>query len=288
MQGLKRDIPGISEKSDPKAEQPMSDWKSMPWAILDTETTGVDVEQDAVREIGIVWRGGWADGQEASTLVRPWKPIPAELIEKLQLTIEYLTRVEAALPFTAEFGQQLLAGVTGRLLVGYNLLRFDRPLLAAELRRVGVDPAPLLQSQAIDPFVLAAEVLEQAGSLKLEAVAATFGTACPGAHGAIPDCRMARDVLLALAPQLPAGLDELLAFQAEAAAAQAEDRERFGHWLRRSRKEPGRYRVACGKWRGSFLHEIDPGWIRWALSLPDLPARARETLAAELACWEKP
>ncbi|MDY0063229.1 MAG: hypothetical protein RBU45_25710 [Myxococcota bacterium] len=74
--------------------------------------------------------------------------------------------------------------------------------------------------------------------------------------------------------------------QAEAEHRQAEDRERFGGWLRRSRKEPGRLRLARGKRRGDFLDELatgvaaDRSYLSWILSLPDLPDEARQSILA--------
>lgn len=261
-------------------------WKTAPWATLDTETTGLEVEGDAVREIGISWRGGKLDGRGTSVFVRPWKPIPADLIEKLRITREYLELLATCPPFSADLGRRLLAHLEGALLVGYNLLRFDLPLLAAELRRVGLDPAPLLERPVVDVLILATEILEQASSLRLEPVAALLGVACPGAHGARADVRMTEAILVVLAPYLPDDLGELLAFQAEAERGQAEDRERFGGWLRRSRKEPGRLLLARGKRRGAFLDELaagvaaDRSYLSWILSLPDLPDEVRQTILA--------
>jgi DNA polymerase III epsilon subunit-like protein len=263
-------------------------WKTSPWATLDTETTGLDVENDAIREIGISWRGGKLDGSGTSVFIRPWKPIPDDLIAKLGITREYLEHLETCPPFSADLGRRLLADLEGTLLVGYNLLRYDLPLLAAELRRVGLDPAPLLERPAVDVLVLAAELLEQASSLRLEPVAASLGVACPGAHGARADVRMTEAILVALAPKLPDELEQLLAFQAEATRRQEEDRERFGGWLRRSRQEPGRLRLARGKRRGDFLDELaagvtaDRGYLSWVLGLADLPDEVRRVITEAL------
>ncbi len=148
--------------------------------------------------------------------------------------------------------------------------------------------APLLERPAVDVLVLAAELLEQASSLRLEPVAASLGVACPGAHGARADVRMTEAILVALAPKLPDELEQLLAFQAEATRRQEEDRERFGGWLRRSRQEPGRLRLARGKRRGDFLDELaagvtaDRGYLSWVLGLADLPDEVRRVITEAL------
>lgn len=262
----------------------MTAWKNEPWAVVDTETTGLDVERVSVWEVASYLRGGKLGGKAAVALVRPGEPIPADLVQKLGLSGTDLAHIEASPVFSADLAKRLLARLEGRLLVGYNLIHFDLPLLAAEFRRVGVDPAPLLDRPVVDVFVLCGGMLEQAKSLKLSNVAASFGVAAPKAHRSAADSRMTSDVLEALLPSLPESLEDLLAYQAEEIRRQEEDRAFFAHHVRR--RPGGVYRLAFGKHKGKIVADVareDPSFLRWAIGLRDLPVAARELFEKALA-----
>jgi len=104
----------------------------LPYAGLDTETTGVDAARDRIVQLAIV-HGGDASCVESSTLFNPGCPIPAEAAE-----VHGITDADVAeAPAFADAADNFCRLTLGRVLVGYNLRRFDKPLCVAELERVG-------------------------------------------------------------------------------------------------------------------------------------------------------
>lgn len=254
----------------------MTPWIDLPMAILDTETTGLNTETAHVWEIGIRFRNGPMHGRRTQTLVRPPVPIPDEIVELCKLSPADLKAIDEASPF-GKIAPRLLRYLDRKLLVAYNGLGYDIPLLRAECAREAF-PTDVLHQPCIDPHILARELLPNLQSRSLTSVAEFFGCASStsrtirrqwrrrkGAHRALADVEMTDDVLVALSEKLPDDLGDLLAFQAQAKKAQDADRERYSYWLRSSRKDPPRLRLACGKYCGAWLHNVDPGYLRYLL-----------------------
>ncbi len=104
-----------------------------PVAAIDLETTGLDPQQDRIVEVAIV-RVEPREGHELlHSLVDPGCPIPAAAT-RVHGIRDADVRGAPTLAELAPRIERLLAGCT---LVGYNLERFDLPLLAAELARAG-------------------------------------------------------------------------------------------------------------------------------------------------------
>lgn len=96
--------------------------------FFDLETTGLDTSVDRIVELAM-----YTDGAELVTLINPGVPIPAQAME-----VHHITDADVAgAPTFAELAERVEGMVTGAVLVGFNSLRFDVPLLDAELRRVG-------------------------------------------------------------------------------------------------------------------------------------------------------
>jgi len=107
---------------------------SRPLVVLDLETTGIWIEKDRIIEIGMV--KVTPDGKQEiySTKVNPCMPIPAVVTE---LTGIYDADVKNALPF-GSIAAQVLAFLEEADLGGFNLERFDLPLLAREFADAGI------------------------------------------------------------------------------------------------------------------------------------------------------
>jgi DNA polymerase III subunit epsilon len=106
-----------------------------PLAVLDLETTGVDVRNDRIVEVAVLKFLPDADPVRYRRLVNPGIPIPDAAAAIHGITDEVVAekrRFEAIAPRLA----RLLADAD---LAGFNVRRFDLPMLAAEFRRVGVD-----------------------------------------------------------------------------------------------------------------------------------------------------
>ncbi len=104
-----------------------------PLVVLDLETTGTWIEKDKIIEIGMLRRE--PDGSERvyEQRVNPGMPIPAEAAGITGITDE---DVKDAPPFR-QIIKDVLAFLEDADLAGFNLERFDLPLLARECSEAG-------------------------------------------------------------------------------------------------------------------------------------------------------
>lgn len=103
------------------------------WAIVDLETTGGDLLNDRITEIGIIFCDVDGRVERFSTLVNPGRPIPR--------FIQSLTGINDAMvadaPSFAMLADELLARLQERLFIAHNA-RFDYGVLGNEFRRLGL------------------------------------------------------------------------------------------------------------------------------------------------------
>jgi DNA polymerase-3 subunit epsilon len=104
-----------------------------PVVSFDLETTGTDVMQDRIVQIGAVRVELDGSRRSYATLVNPERPIPASATATHGITDE---DVREQPPFR-EIVAAVEAFFDGADLVGFNSIRFDMPLLMEELQRVG-------------------------------------------------------------------------------------------------------------------------------------------------------
>jgi len=238
-------------------------WLHLPWSVIDTETTGVDPATARIWEIAILFVGGERDHQRTRTYVNPGEEIPREVQDLCHLGAKDLAAIRSAPPFRDVLGR--LQGHLLGLIVGYNVLDYDWPLLRAEAERAGGHLDPAEDLPIIDPLVFARRLLFRLRSRRLDDVARHLGVTVDGrAHRALADCHMAEGVLRALAPMLPTDFIELREVQAAWKAGQDADRQLYGYWLARD-PEGGTLTMACGKHCGIALGQVDPGYLRWAV-----------------------
>ena len=110
-----------------------------PLVFFDLETTGVNVVSDRVVQIGALrYEPGGAEPRRYERLVHPGRPIPPEVT-----AIHGITDADvAAAPRFEALADELLALFDGADLGGYNVGKFDLPLLLEEFARCGRDFRP--------------------------------------------------------------------------------------------------------------------------------------------------
>ena len=106
-----------------------------PLIFFDLETTGTNVSQDKIVEIAAVKL--FPDGQRVSRvqLINPMIPIPAEVSLIHGITDE---DVKDAPPFK-NIARELAKFFEGSDLAGFNVIKFDVPMLVEEFLRAGID-----------------------------------------------------------------------------------------------------------------------------------------------------
>ncbi len=106
-----------------------------PLIFFDLETTGINIVSDRIVEISYL--KVLPSGEEISKtiLVNPGMPIPKEVIDIHGITDEDVRDA----PSFVEIAQSLINEFEGCDFAGYNLNKFDIPLLAEEFLRANVD-----------------------------------------------------------------------------------------------------------------------------------------------------
>jgi DNA polymerase-3 subunit epsilon len=164
---------------------------TVPFCILDLETTGATATECEITEIGAVrYVGGELDGT-FQTLVDPGVEIPPFITVLTGITeamvIEAPT-IDRALPAFLEF-------IGDAVIVGHNV-RFDLSFLEAAAGRLGYEP---LSNRSVDTLGLARRLVrEEVRNLKLSSLARHFRSPAPPTHRALDDARATAHVFFAL------------------------------------------------------------------------------------------
>ena len=180
----KSDMPGVLRRRD---EFPAPSG----YAVFDCETTGIRPDEDEIVSLALVLLE--PDGRETerfSSLVRPTRPIPAEVSAIHGI---YDEDVAHAPTFTA-LVPQLLALLGSRVFAAHNA-PFDLAMLQRAFRSAGVTFEPAQVACTLEAF----RVLEPlASSHRLEEICNRHGIPLPDAHDARNDVLAAATLLRVL------------------------------------------------------------------------------------------
>ncbi|MFE5487393.1 3'-5' exonuclease [Streptomyces sp. NPDC056527] len=191
-------------------------WYDGPLAAFDTETTGVDVEEDRIVSAALVVQDT-AGGRPRVTrwLVNPGVPVPAAATAVHGLTDEHLQRNGRwPAPVMEELGRALAEQcAAGRPLVVMNA-PFDLTILDRELRRHRASSLGRYLENAslcvLDPRVLDKHLDRyRKGRRTLTDLCAQYGVELDGAHDAAADATAALDVVRAVARRFTSRLERL-------------------------------------------------------------------------------
>ena len=105
-----------------------------PLVVLDLETTGTWVEKDRIVEIGMIKLLPDGSRQTYIKRVNPGMPIPANVTRIISITDEDLKDA----PRFKEISKEVLNFIGDSDLGGFNVLRFDIPLLEREFYDAGI------------------------------------------------------------------------------------------------------------------------------------------------------
>ena len=166
---------------------------TLPFAVLDVETTGLSPATDRVIEIAVVRCA--PDGtvvDEWSTLLDPGRdPGPTH--------IHGITAADLdGAPTFADIAPELVERLDGHMVTAHNL-SFDESFLAAELASTS---SALPTTSSLCTLELARHVLKDQGRHTLAACAATLDISHENAHRALADTRVTAAVLAAMLERL--------------------------------------------------------------------------------------
>jgi DNA polymerase-3 subunit epsilon len=173
------------------------DPRSLVFAAVDLETTGLDPGVDRVCEIGVVrFRADGAVLDEFATLVDPDRPMAATAIHGISAE-----QVRGA-PAFAEVARELEGLLAGTVVVAHNLA-FEDAFLASEYRRVG---RALPRWPGLCTLVTARAQLDGSGFGLAALHRSLTATPIGAAHTALGDSRATAELLAALLAQCPTPL----------------------------------------------------------------------------------
>lgn len=254
-----------------------------PLVVLDLETTGTWVEKDRIIEIALVKRLPEGGKEVYHSRVNPLIPIPP-VVQKLT----GITDADVAgAPLFKAIAAEVAAFLAGADLAGFNIDKFDLPLLERELSEAGV-PLVALERRVFD----AQKVYHVNEKRDLTAAYAFYcGKPLVGAHGALADTEATLEVLEAQIARYGAGdtcVDVLAQFQYREQLEFYDTDRRFRWWN-------GELYMMFGKYaRKESLREIvqkDPGYLTWMLGKdfsPDVKLLVENALKGQFPKQEDP
>lgn len=227
-----------------------------PLAVFDIEATGTNPRADRIIELSVCKIMPDSSRHLFEFLVNPGVPIPPETTE-----IHGFSDGDVAdCPLFADKAHEIADVFDGCDLAGYNLIRYDIPILCEEMIRAGL-VTDLAERRVVDmqrifhqrePRDLSAALKFYCGELHLDA------------HGATADVMATIRVLegqMQKYPDLPHSVDELSGYCDF----------RKPDWVDRTGKlrwKDGEVVLGFGKRQGEVLKDLivnDPGYIDWML-----------------------
>ncbi len=245
-----------------------------PIVFFDLETTGLSVVSDRIVEMAAVKVTPEGSQDERVRRFNPEMPIPPEATKVHKITDE---DVADEPPFRSR--AKSLAKFLGTCdLAGFNIRRYDLPLLMAEFRRAGV-PFEVGDRRLVDVQI----IFHREERRDLTAAAKFYlGSEHKDAHMALGDIRTTVAVLTAQLEKyegLPRDINKLHGYCDEYAPFESE----FDRWF--SKAANGALVFRRGKHRGTPLDEvarITPDYLAWMIGLEDIDT---EVLGAVKAAW---
>jgi DNA polymerase-3 subunit epsilon len=234
---------------------------SRPLAFFDLETTGLNTTSDRIVELALIRVSPQGDVLERVRRFNPGIPIPPDATE-----IHGITDADVAdePPFSAT-AKSLVELLENCDLGGFNIRRFDIPLLLAEFKRAGVSFS--IQGRRL---IDAQTIFHRQEPRDLSAAARFYlGREHREAHTALGDIRTSAAVLSAQLeryPEIPRDLDGIHAYCDEVSPFRTE----LDKWFRQS---DGDLVFRRGKHRGESLKQIAstaPDYLQWMLGADDM------------------
>lgn len=246
-----------------------------PLAIFDIEATGLNISKDRIVEIAII--KVHPNGLEESfvTRINPEMEIPQEVSEIHGI---YQEDIKDA-PTLSEIAPQIVAFIGDADLAGYNSNKFDIPILAEELLRVGIDMD--LNSKK---FVDVQNIFHK---MEQRTLAAAYQFYCnqnlDNAHNALADTKATWEVLqqqLEKYPDLKTDIDFLADFSKGGNLSLVD----FAGRLAKNEHDEVVYNF--GKHKGKSVEKVaeeEPGYYGWFISeTTDFPKYTKQKLTQEM------
>ena len=245
-----------------------------PLVFLDLETTGLSPSHDRIVELAVIKVTPRGDVLERVRRFNPGMPIPPEATAVHGIRDEDISDE----PRFARRARSLAALLQGCDLAGFNLRRFDLPMLMAEFRRAEVPFHPR------DRRIVDIQAIFHREERRDLSAAARFylGREHPEAHSALGDIRTSAAVLAAQLeryPHIPRDLDGLHGYCDQYLPIETE----LERWFQEE-SDGGRV-FRRGKHRGRSLAEVaayEPDYLVWMLGAEDIDCEVQSVVREAL------
>ena len=223
-----------------------------PLAFFDLETTGTNIATDRIVEISIVKIFPDGSREILTKRVNPTIPIPEEATAIHGITNEDVANE----PTFNEIGREVSAFLTGCDMAGYNIMRFDLPMLVEEMLRAGAKHFPRQGARFVDAMSIFFEYEKR--DLK-SALKFYCDKELTDAHSAEADTLATVDVLSAQIDRYGLG-DDIAQLQ----EISTQGKEIIDYAGKFTRDEKGNIVFTFGKNKGKRVVD-DPGYVDWML-----------------------
>jgi DNA polymerase-3 subunit epsilon len=263
----------LLDKTEKKLKEKMRINLEKPLAIFDLETTGINITSDRIVEIAIIKVHPDGTEERYCQRVNPQMPIPKNISEIHGIYEEDILNE----PTFAEIAETVVMFIGESDLAGYNSNKFDIPVLAEELMRVG-STFDISKRKFVD-------VQNIFHKMEQRTLAAAYQFYCKkdieNAHNALYDAEATWDVLKAQVERYE-DLTNDISFLSEFSKAGNFNLLDFAGRL--AIDEDGNAIYNFGKHKGKTIKQvslIEPGYYGWMLDA-DFPLYTKQCLRKEM------
>ena len=238
-----------------------------PIVFFDLETTGINIATDKIVEISILKVFPNGNKESKTWLVNPEIEIPQAAIDVHGITNEKVVTE----PTFKELASKVNEMIADADLAGFNSNRFDIPLLAEELMRVGID-FDMNHRKAIDVQVIFHKKEQRTLSAGYQFYC---GKVLEGAHGAEADTNATYEILLAQLDKyddIENSVDALSDYSTHGVRAD------FAGFILMNEEDQEIF--SFGKYKGRTVEELfneNPGYHNW-IQNADFPLYTKKVL----------
>jgi DNA polymerase III subunit epsilon len=248
-----------------------------PLAFFDIEATGLNISKDRIVEIAIIKVNSDGSREEFHSLVNPEMKIPQEVIDIHGITDEKVKDK----PTFSEVAETIVEFIKEADLAGYNSNKFDIPLLAEELLRVG-NNFDLSNKKFVD-------VQNIFHKMEQRTLSAAYQFYCKknieNAHSALADTNATLEIFEAQLEKYTDIKDKNVSELADFSRGHNFDMVDFAGRLARNENSEVIYNF--GKHKGKTVEEvasIEPGYYGWFVGdSTDFPKHTKQKLKEEMA-----
>ena len=252
-----------SEEEPEEEPEEEEEVKETALVVFDLETTGVSTETDRIVQFAAIKLDkNLEEVGRLELMMNPGVLIPKGASDVHGITNKMVRQLHGF----PTFAPQIVNFLGDYALCGHNVLRYDIPLLQAELKRHNFDEINMDGRSVIDTLGLSRRYKKKAPHTLIASLSHFCGRTHIDAHDALGDVLATADILEAMMTKKELTLEDVIAIT----TAECEDVEFLI-------KNENVWKFGRGKYKGTRLATIaksNPGYLRWILD-NDFPPKVR-------------